>query len=236
MVFRPGPCQWPFLRWLPLIFSFFLHTLAESPASARRTEEGCSSRTDRCRRAPCGCQSRSPGWGWLQALQQRPPASAAGSQSSGQVCTVQTPPPGAWGTGERPTPLAELAQDTLRGVSEGLRVPWTLGGWEGAMGSGTCRKAKLIKPLLRRLEEGTAQEPIPGDSVRQQRCLALLKLEVARDSGAGRLPLTHGQSKAVIGLPQKTLGPSLILCQMLTEGRVHAKLPAGHQGVQGGQE
>lgn len=35
--------------------------------------------------------------GWLQALQQRPPASAAGSQSSGQVCTVQTPP--AWSLG-----------------------------------------------------------------------------------------------------------------------------------------
>jgi len=28
--------------------------------------------------------------------------------------------PGAWGTGERPTPLAGLAQDILRGVSEGL--------------------------------------------------------------------------------------------------------------------
>lgn len=139
--------------------------------------------------------------------------------------------PGARGTGERPTPLAELAQDILRGVSEGLRVPWTLGGWEGAMGSGTCRKAKLIKPLLWRLEEETAQEPVPGDSVKRQQCLALLKLEVAWNSGAGRLPLIHGQSKAVIGLPQRTLGPSLILCQMLTEGRVHAKLPAGHQGV-----
>lgn len=115
-------------------------------------------------------------------------------------------------------------------------MPWTLGGWEGSTGSGTCRKAKLIKPLLQRLKEETAREPAPGDSVRWQQYLTLLRLEVAWNSGAGRLPLTHSQSRAVIGLPQRTLAPFLILCQMLTEGRVHARLPAGHQGVQGGQE
>ena len=101
---------------------------------------------------------------------------------------------------------------------------------------GLVEKQSWIKPLLQRLKEETAGEPAPGDSVKWQQYLTLLKLEVAWNSGAGRLPLTHGQSKAVIGLPQRTLAPSLILCQMLTEGRVHARLPAGHQGVQGGQE
>ena len=115
-------------------------------------------------------------------------------------------------------------------------MPWTHRGWEGAMGSGTSRKTKLIKLLLWRLKEETAQEPVPGDSMKQQQDLALPTLEVAQNSGEGRLLLTHGQSKTVIGLPRRTLAPSLILCQMLTEGHVHAKLPAGHQGIQGGQE
>lgn len=80
---------------------------------------------------------------------------------------------------ERPTPPVELAQDTLGRVSEGLQVPCTHRGWEGGVGSGTSRNTKLIKLLLLRLKEETAQELVPGDSMKQQQDLALLTLEVA---------------------------------------------------------
>lgn len=197
-----SPHRWPFLRCFSLTFYFFLRTLAKLPASARRAEEACSSRTDRCREVNCGCQSRSPAWGQLRALQQRLPASATASQRSGQLRTLQTPParsPGARGVGEAHSSGTAGPGHTRRG--EGLQVPWTHRGWEGAMGSGTSRKTKLVKLLLRRLKEETAQEPVPGDSVKQQQDLALPTLEVAENSGEGRLLLTHGQSKTVIGLP-----------------------------------
>ena len=44
---------------------------------------------------------------------------------------------------------------------------------------GTSRNTKLIKLLLLRLKEEAAQEPVPGDSMKQQQDLALLTLEVA---------------------------------------------------------
>lgn len=90
--------------------------------------------------------------------------------------------------------------------------------------------------MLLRLKEETAQEPIPGDSVKQQWDLALPTLEVTWNSGEGSLLLAHTQSKAVIGFPRRTLAPSLILFQVFTEGHALARLPAGHQGVQGGLE
>lgn len=83
--------------------------------------------------------------------------------------------------------------------------------------SGTPRKTKLIKLLLWRLKEEAAQESVPGDSMKQQQDLALPAVEVAQNSGERRLLLVHAQSKVVIGLPRRTLVPSLTLCQMLTE-------------------
>lgn len=53
-------------------------------------------------------------------------ASAIGSQSSGQLLTLQTPP--AWGPDrprERRTSLEELARNTLGRVREELQMPWT---------------------------------------------------------------------------------------------------------------
>lgn len=57
-------------------------------------------------------------------------------------------------------------------------MPCTHRGGEGATGSGTSRKTKLIKLLLLRLKEETAQESVPGDSMKQQQDLAVLTLEV----------------------------------------------------------
>lgn len=48
-----SPHTWSSVRCFSLYFS--LHILAKLPASARRTRETCSSKTDRCREAPCGC-------------------------------------------------------------------------------------------------------------------------------------------------------------------------------------
>lgn len=76
-------------------------------------------------------------------------------------------------------------------------MPWTHRGWAGATGSGPPRRMRLIKLLLLRLKEETAQEPVLGDSVKQQGDLALLTLQVAQNSGEGRLLLAHIQNKAV---------------------------------------
>lgn len=76
--------------------------------------------------------------------------------------------------------------------------------------------------------------PVLGDSVKQPGDLALRTRQVAPNSAEGRLLLARTQNRAVVGLPQRTLAPSFILCQMFSEGQVHARLPAGHQGVKEG--
>lgn len=115
-----GPHGWPFVRCFSLIFCLFFCVLAKPPASARRTET-CSSRTDRCREAPCGCQSRSPGWGRPQALQHRlcPPlllaARAPHGSSPRSPLRAGAPEPRAQ---ERPAPPVQPAQDTLGRVGK----------------------------------------------------------------------------------------------------------------------
>lgn len=114
------------LLCFPLIFYFFLRILTNHPTLTRHAKEACSNRTDRCQEAPCDCQSRNPGWGWLWAMQQwlsLPLPLAARVLDSGSPCRPLQP--GAQDT-ERPTPLEELARNTLGRVSEELQMPRTM--------------------------------------------------------------------------------------------------------------
>ena len=104
-----------------------------------------------------------------RALQQRlcPPLLAARALCRApHPAAPSGPEPQSPGPQERPVRLAQLARDRPGRVSECLQVPCSHGSREGALGSGTSRKTKLIKLLLLRLKEETAREPVPGDSMK----------------------------------------------------------------------